>query len=329
MVNVLLKKWLTGISIPQEYVCLGSYSLHQPLSVSVTIRGKNEFSDISRKHLFLGYKPVVMALIFDGNEGIGLPEDEICLHFHQEEFRINSTWKGFATDRACVGRLVLEPITSKLLDGQKVLFYRGIIGKHAFISPIHQRINAYREQFRKKPAGNVQLASNLYDQVRIAYSIPRVISLITVFDGQFMNLFPTDLHGAIGENFYAGSLRIGGEACNQVAEHRKIVISEIEVSQFRQAYALGKQHMKPMSSPANFNLNQEFSIMFKYPLPWGVLRYRELEVVDHVDVGIHRIFIYKTIHTQAMKDSNTLAHIHHFYAQWRASKKLRTDYLLR
>ena len=175
----------------------------------------------------------------------------------------------------------------------------------------------------------MDLPGNLYDQVRIAYCIPRLISLITVYDGNRMNLFPTDLHGTIDNDLYLGSLRIGGEACEQVNRLKRIVISEIDKRHFREAYGLGKRHMQPMNDKSSFHLEEAVSANFGFPLPVEVGTYRELEYLDHFDISIHRIFIYRVVNTAEIKKIEPLAHIHRYYAQWRENRKLETHYLFR
>jgi flavin reductase (DIM6/NTAB) family NADH-FMN oxidoreductase RutF len=328
-VKTLLKKWITGISIPQEYVCAGRDDLPDQLSVSVTIRGKKVFADVSARHLFLGYKPVVIAIVYDQTEEAFFCETEACIQFTQGKFEINSTWRGFVTTNRCVARLSLEVAESRVFDGRKVIFYRGTQGTHTFISSMHRLMNDWIEKYRRKSDGNVHLNTNLYEQVRIAYAVPRVIAAITVYDGDTMNLFPTDLHGPMGSLFYAGSLRIGGEACKQVEKYGRIVISEVDASRFRQVYALGKRHMKAMTGLTEFELDTQRSETFGFPLPLGVGVYWELEVNDHFDLGIHRIFMYKIINTHRVRSINTLTHVHHYYAQWRMDKKQRSNYLFR
>jgi flavin reductase (DIM6/NTAB) family NADH-FMN oxidoreductase RutF len=328
-VKALLKKWITGISIPQEYVCAGIKNLTDLLSVTVNVRGRPEFADVSSRHLFLGYKPVVIAVVYNADEEFLFQETEACMHFSQGKFEIDSTWNDFVTSSHCIARLSLEIVESRNFEDRKIVFYRGVEGAHTFISFTHRLVNRWIEKYRMKPDGNVQLHDNLYDQVRIAYSLPRVISVITVYAKGFMNLFPTDLHGAIGDRFYVGSLRIGGEACKQVEEYKKIVISDVDASRFRQVYALGKRHMKPMTETTEFELDIQRSEIFKFPMPLGVGVYRELEVIDYFDVGIHRIFLYRIINIQQVSAINTLTHIHSYYAQWRITRKLGKDYLLR
>jgi hypothetical protein len=185
-------------------------------------------------------------------------------------------------------------------------------------------------QIYNRKKGNIFLNNNLYTQVQIAYSVPRIISLITVGSGGLYNLFPTDLHGLVNEQYYVSSLRHGGEACKQVENAGRIVISQVPSEVYKTVYALGKNHMQELKPKENFFFSESQSGVFKLPMPKSLLSYRELELAGSFEHGIHKLFLYKIISSQAVrKDPSTLAHIHNCYATWRHRKGLPGNYLLR
>ncbi|HEV8515100.1 MAG TPA: hypothetical protein VGQ59_17585 [Cyclobacteriaceae bacterium] len=316
-----IKKILTGLTVPQEYVCLNSTDFSYPLSVIYS--SEKIKLNVTSSQLFIGYKPLILALTFKVSDQTyqGVKnQNQITLDFENPN----------TLTPTCLARLELKKISNRILDDTAILFYEGIKGEHHFLSSFHQWINHQREKLRKDIPSNVSLPGNLIDQVRIAYSIPREISTITVSDGNLMNMFPTDLHGPIGEKFYSGSLRLGGLANNQIEKYQKIVISEVEPSFYKQAYSLGKNHMQNLRRENEFELHKIRSKTFNFPLPTAVISYRELKRVDSIDVGIHRIHLYETIHREILQDRiSPLTHIHQFYTQWRLDKGLQTPILLR
>lgn len=296
------------------------------MRIFLTLREEHQSTFINP--IFVGYKPVVWATA----EKNPLPESgEYCLHFHSENvfFDPISRWKGFPADNHSVARMIIRLLPVKFESLPGVSLFQGKCGRHSFINPLHKISNALRQRFVRSQPGNVDLPGNLHDMVRIAYSIPRIVSLVSVSDGNVMNLFPTDLHGQLTNDFYISSLRIGGKAQEQVQQCKKIVISEVDSNQFVQAYQLGKNHMKELSDPMGFQLSQGRSEKFGFYLPTGVLRYFELEMIEFIDVGIHRIFLYKIIHAGRVAKGNTLAHIHQYYAEWRKRHGIPTELLLR
>ena len=272
-----------------------------------------------------------MAVIFSEFKHYGdiSNDDKICLNFHQKAFSVNGKWKGFPTDKNCVARLILKRTNEKTMGNQLVVFYEGIDAWHAFIKPIHQLVNRQREKLSRQSADNINLHGKLHDMVRIAYSKPRIISLVTVGNTKMLNMFPTDLHGPIGEEFYASSLRTGGKANTQVEQFREIILSDVNAHDFRSVYSLGKNHMQDLKDADNFKCSSAISEKFKVPLPFSVIRYRELRQFESFDIGIHRIHFYKQVNEKKMTAAPTLAHIHQYYAQWRLAQRIPTDLLLR
>lgn len=273
---------------------------------------QNTGNDISQKHLFLGYKPVTIGILssptFNFSEKI--------------------TVSVYSTKQKKVATLSLIYFTKAEVDNATLLIYTAQHGNQQFISPAQKYFQKIYEQFKRKP-GNVNLPGNEYDQNRIAYSIPRRISLVTIQQNGLFNLFPTDLHGSINENFYVDSLRQHGNASMQLEETKRVVISHIHVDAFRLAYSLGKNHMKELSRKENFPFGNQLSEKLNLPLPEFTVGYEELEAQFLIDVGIHRLHFLKKIYSKPVSSHNVLAHIHSSTAAWRKKNKIATNYFLR
>src|SRR6266536_1469667 len=228
-----------------------------------------------------------------------------------------------------VAILSLKKIKEQKTDNSFVYYFEGINGKHKFLSPFHQFIVQLNNQLYNKKIGNVFLEYNLYKQVQIAYAIPRVISLITVSSDNLFNLFPTDLHGQINEDYYIISLRYQGNACKQVEQAKKIVLSNVDASYYKEAYNLGKNHMQPLKEKSNFVFSEENSYTLKLPLPPNVIECRELELKDSFIHGIHKLLLFKILnHQKSQNSSTTLAHVHNAYATWRYKQGLGNYFFL-
>ncbi len=244
---VLLKKILNkfnGLHYPQEYLCLDKGSFQYPLHAYL-VNDRQIIKDITNEHLFTGYNPLIFtftSLVFNTGE----PPDRIKIVFSQEALQPNDPLR----KKDALALLSLNLIEKQAIAGITIFYYEGIRGQHHFLSFFHQYIIGLNNRLYNKRAENIFLNNNLYKQVQIAYSIPRIISLITVSDGQLYNLFPTDLHGPINEQYYVSSLRHSGKACKQVETSGRIVISQMHCSTYKIVYSLGKNHMqdlKPIS----------------------------------------------------------------------------------
>jgi hypothetical protein len=302
-------------------VALESFAFPPTVSVHYG-RYKDQVIDVSHSHLFLGYKPVIIALMFSASHPqLNSLESEtsVCLEFNQDGFY----------EKKPIATLTLSRIHKQVHKDVTILFYEGSRGSHRYLNSLHQSINNQIERIKTRKPGNIGLPGNEVDQVRIAYSLPRLISVITVSDGVLMNMFPTDLHGQASEEIYVSSLREGGLANAQVQRIKKIVISEIQPSWFKQTYAWGKNHMSEMRSELNFSLHKEKSKSFGFPLPEGVTKYREVELMHSWRHGIHWIHHYQIVNQKRIGSSYTLAHIHQYYAQWRKNHNIKTEYFWR
>ena len=323
LLQKLLNKF-NGLYYTQEYLCLAQESFQQPLHVYL-IAGKQIIEDITNQHLFTGYSPLIFTLYSTNIKEVELTE-KIDIIFSAQCFKPNESLE----KKDAIAWLSLKMIRRQSGGNMDIVYYEAIKGEHHFLSSFHQYIiELYNRLFNKKP-GNVYLHNNLYRQVQIAYSVPRVISLITVSDGKLFNLFPTDLHGAVNELYYISSLRHEGKACKQVEASGRVVISQIHCDAYKTAYSLGKNHTQVLRPKDSFPFGNINSAIFHLPLPQSLLAYRELELVESFEHGIHKLLLYKIVSGQQLSSERaTLAHIHNVYATWRRNKGLPGNYLLR
>jgi len=324
LVQKFLNK-INGLHYPQEYLCLAKESFQQPLYVYLISRNKI-IKDISAEHLFTGYSPLIITLYSSSAASKQDLPATIDLAFVDHPCQPNE----FLKEKDAIARLSLKIIRKQSAGGLDIFYYEGVHAEHHFLSPFHQRITGLNNRLYNKKTGNVFLHDNLYKQVQVAYSVPRIISLITVSDGQLFNLFPTDLHGSVNDEYYVSSLRHEGKACKQVETARRIVISQVNYEAYKTVYALGKNHVQELKSKENFPFGESVSKLFQLPLPKPVLYYRELELVDSFNHGIHKLLLYRVLSRQALSQAPaTLAHIHNVYATWLRNKGLSGNYLLR
>ena len=323
----LLKKILNkfnGLYYPQEYLCLAKEKFEQPLHAYL-VNNNRVVKEISGQYLFTGYCPLVFTFYFSAANHLDLPAT-IELVFSDQSLLSNEILK----KKDAIASLSLKMIRKQSAGDSEIVYYEGVRGSHHFISSFHQSVLGLHNRLYNKKPGNVFLHDNLYKQVQIAYSVPRVISLITVETNGLYNLFPTDLHGPVGERYYVSSLRHEGKACRQVESAGRIVISNIDCDAYKTVYSLGKNHMQDARAKKDLPFGANCSAIFQLPLPQAVLYYRELELMESFKQGIHQFLFYKIISSHRVNEEPaTLAHIHNVYATWRRSKGLSGNYLLR
>src|SRR5687768_8122390 len=106
-----LKKKILGYSLPQEYACVALEGITDPLHVTLTLKGGNFVLDVSHSHLFLGYKPLIIGIPVHNNSSPGFASaqtENVCLSFHEDEFKSNTIWNVFPTYDKSIARIILK-----------------------------------------------------------------------------------------------------------------------------------------------------------------------------------------------------------------------------
>ena len=322
---MLLRKILhkiNGLKFSKEYLCFPCESIRDFL-YAYLVSGSKVIKDITKQHAFVGYKPLLFSISGIHPSGEDLPH-RIRVVFTNSFFHPNDSME----KKDALATLTMERTARQFTGSLPIALYEGKKGTHRFLSSFHQWALDLENWFANRKPGNVYLPGNNYRQVQIAYSLPRNISLITVGGLNKYNLFPTDLHGQADEQHYIISLRKEGKAAKQVQESGNIVLTQVSSGFFKTAYALGKNHMKELQEKAALPFDSQNSSFLKLPLPPEAILYRELELLESTDHGIHRLFLFRVLCMQRLRDAgDTLCHIHNVYASWRVNHGLAGNYL--
>jgi hypothetical protein len=241
--------------------------------------------------LFLGYKPLVMG-ICASPEKIQPVAYAKTIHLI---YRNKITGEKIATLELDVDQLV--PIENQLL-----ILLKGKSGHH-HLETLGERIGfRLNELLSKKSSGNISLTPGEYVQLKIAYSIPREIKILTVCCNEGCNTFPIDLFGPAGETHFVLSLRHVKESCRQL-EHADNMTARIVRAKYAPfAYALGRNHSRKWH---------------KAVLPADPIGLEEFERVSSLgDYGVHRLFLLKRKSPAVSLSPERLVHAHISYVNW-------------
>lgn len=290
-------KW--GTPYRHEYLCVAEDQL-RPLLVVRDRHGR----DWTNQHLFLGYRPLVF----------GFWEDGLA-----EEFKLE--WYPSDSAKPIAGIALRKAM--ELPVGEGVLsLYEGTDAFQHFL-PLHQQ---WQHRLRHRLAtrkDEARLGPKAHDMARVAYALPRTISVASVAKHGQANIFPTDLNGPFANGHYAVSLRKAGMAHRQVLEAGTLLLAQMDARQAGSIYPLGRNHMIPWRDI--HAIPEAKGEIEGWPVPEGVLRYRVLERTGGTDIGIHHIHLCRVLKDMAVADGDTLAHIHRDYATWRWRMGLHTE----
>ena len=310
-----LKKILLNRTIPKEYLCVPKEKYAG--SIRVFVKSGNYISDVTDSHSMLGYKPLIILINSEPFETENKLPEQLFLSFrvkHEDE----------------IAQLKLKKIDGCKFNCHSYSLYYSEKGFHKFSSPFVKLLQYYHYNFKAKREKNVFLNGNLLDQIKIAYSLPRKVSVISLFEIDLVNIFPVDINGEAGTNEFLISLRAGSKSTNQVKKIGRVVLCVMESSRCSEVYKMGKNHMKDMLSIKNFSIENERSELFNNPLPLGTIQYSELERIDSFEYGIHEIHLMKILNSKTLKENRpTLAHIHRDILEWRLRRNIPTEFILR
>jgi flavin reductase (DIM6/NTAB) family NADH-FMN oxidoreductase RutF len=316
----LLKKLLFGITLPQEYLCVNLNEFEKPLRISINDKHSNQAIDLTEHHLFIGYKPLVIAV-----DKKYLTEDDLNKLKNLSLILYSDNGKKLAS-------IEMKQIHEVKFHSMNCILFEGVKGTHSFTNSVHKILNSLRYNLTADREKNVFLDGNLYEQVKIAYAIPRKIYLASVGSNGLFNIFPTDISGQLSDEVFIVSLRRQGKANEQIEKERKCLVAQMDADSFNEVYNAGKNHMKNLSdaNQLGIKLHLEFSDKFDLPIPLGTVKYYELEKVNEFEIGIHTIHFFKIINAISISEKNsTLAHIHREFAEWRRQNGIHTNYLIR
>lgn len=266
---------------PQEYLCLphDACDAHWRYELSGV--------DVTRDHLFLGYRPLVLAM-----PATGTRPGELLL-------------------RSPLQQRPVAGITLAGIDppgmGSDFTFLTGTRAWSRFLPWPQWPLDRIRRWRNARRHGNVATVPAEIDMTRILYALPREIHLAVVGSPDRCNIFPTDLHGELAGR-YLVSLRHTGKACTQVMEEGSFALYRMPLDLFRQVYALASRHMgDPTAALAIAAIDGSWN---GHARPLGAIAARLLRVEAHADAGIHRIFRCRVEREEHFKNGPVLAHVH-------------------
>jgi hypothetical protein len=297
---------LIAPAYPQEYLCLA----HDACDGRWRIELENG-ADITHQFLFLGYRPLVIAV---PRTIIGEAERTSLL--------LRSP---FTTERASLARIALKRWWIPAL-GEDMAFFIGV-GSSSRLQSRDERILDLLRQWRNaRKSNNIRSHAGEFEMTRIAYAWPREIHLATVGPPEACNIFPTDLHGGAGDGCL-NSLRIGGKALKQVQEQKRFALFRMPLARYKEVYALAPRHVSDTTSAALITSVRR--TWQGHAVPESALSGRVLLVEAFADQGIHRIMRSSIIAQELFAAGSALAHVHRMPLTWLKEQGRAPDVLLR
>jgi flavin reductase (DIM6/NTAB) family NADH-FMN oxidoreductase RutF len=183
------------------------------------------------------------------------------------------------------------------------------------------------EQWRRERRSSgsiIRMPARELHSLFVFYICPRPVVLVSVADGDLVNIFPMDLIGSIAPGYFSLALHSTSAAAPLMERSRRIALGSVPVEQASIAYELGKNHKRTCIDWNQIPFTTNRSPLFGIPVPSFSLRVRELQIEAVRTLGTHKLFLARTVAEQSWSDSPQLFFVHGFYQAWRQQPKHRS-----
>lgn len=154
--------------------------------------------------------------------------------------------------------------------------------------------------------------------LNVFYMLPRPVYLISVVVDDSSNIFPMDLVGPLGDEFFLLALRRTSPSVQLMRESGRIVAAAAPASMKDQVYALGVHHKTPCVEWGALPFPIGPSPLFGIPTLSPSRDLLELEIIHSEPIGSHMVFVTSIARKSAEVAEPQLAHVSDMYARWRA-----------
>lgn len=157
----------------------------------------------------------------------------------------------------------------------------------------------------------------------VAFISPRPVVLVCVADGGRGNLFPMNLLGDIGNDYFAFSLNSRKQASPLVRRLGRLTVSTVPLSKKDIVRQLGKNHYRESIAWDELPFQVQHIHGFEIPSPEFGIRVKELQVLKSFPLGSHDFFLAQTVRSATKSSGHEFHMIHGFYSAYRNRKKSR------
>lgn len=214
-----------------------------------------------------------------------------------------------------LGEICLE-LQSDLCFGDRVLSLFRTAGSTNLSLPwlqvlahsmVHERARRQSKDF------DVPITGSDTRAMAVFYLCPRPIALVTVGNQQDGNLFPMNLMGPLGGDFFAFALNSSRAAAPRVEQARRIVMTAVPPEQAGTIAALGRNHRRSSIDWKQLPFPIIRPSLIDAPIPSFALNIWELEVETIHRLGSHTLFVARVVAKETLSAGSQLFVAHGMY----------------
>ena len=309
-----VKRILLGPSdFPQQCVV----GLTDPQSeITVWLHGLGTPRDVTSNHLMACGAPFIIGIGFEGKENT-LPMGKSGLSLRLRE-------RG--GDQQLLGEIGLQYNSTLVVGTQQLCLFQ--IRNYRNYCLSKPRLWARYLQYARMQQGthhsDVPITTREVHAMIVFYFCPRPVVLVSVEDGDRKNMFPMNLMGPIGNDYFAFALNSSRAVAPLVESAGKVALSSVPVEHASIVRQLGCNHKKASIEWNELKFATTHSPTIGVQVPEFALRVREMQVEAARRIGSHTLFVAKTISDNHLADGLQFFVVHGIYQAWR-QKLARPD----
>lgn len=293
--------------IPQEF----TIGLEEPQTeITVWLQGMGAPADVTQRCTTACFSPFMMAIALDEFEKLKSIEGG-------QRMRLDFCERG---GKKLLGEIRLKLVTNIDLDASQLLLFK-ISGSTNYCMPrlrlwAHYLLQSY-SYLRKAKTFDLKMTLVAQRAATVSFIRPHPICLVSLVGEHGGNIFPMNLMGELGKNYFGFALKDSRRAAHLVERAGRIAISNVPLSWAPVAFRLAVNHKKESIDWGELSFSTRMSAAFGIPVPDFAPRIREMEIRQIHRIGSHTFFVAQLIHDEVISKVSELYVIHGFYQAWR------------
>lgn len=301
------KRIILGPSdFPQQCVV----GLTEPQSeIAVWLSGLGASRDVTSSHLMACGAPFVIGIGFEGKEStLAMGESRLSLRFQER-----------GGDQLLLGEIGLQYKSTLAVGTQQLCLFQITNYRNFCLSK--PRLWARYLQYARMQKGthhcDVPITTREVHAMIVFYICPRPVVLVSVEEGDKRNMFPMNLMGSIGNNYFAFALNSSRAVAPLVKSAGRVALSSVPLEHASMVRRLGENHKKASIDWNQLKLATSPSPTIGVQVPQFALRVREMQLETSRQIGSHTLFVAKTILDHHVAEGLQFFVVHGIYQAWR------------
>jgi hypothetical protein len=309
----LLKRALFGPIAPEQKFPMG---LRSPQTeVDVWLEGWSHRIDVTHRHFMACGAPFTIGIGFEPQE----------LDAARSHGRLTLRFREHAGKQKLLGEIGIRVDSNFRVGTRQVFLFKAASYRNYCVPWIRLQLHyLLYERLRRRSKDDVQITGSDSRAMIVFYLCPRPTRLVTVGDREHGNLFPMNLMGSIGGDYFAFALN-KNRAAPLVQRAGAIVLSAVPREREAVVSSLGKNHKKICIDWSELPFSTILPRNIGAPVPSFALSACRMQIEEFRDLGSHTLFVARRLTEERLADGPELFSAHGMYKAWLHHAKRTTE----